>query len=96
MYVIAVDLTIHPQHLPAFMPLLLENARLSREREAACRRFDVCQDPLQPEHVFLYELYDDRAAFDAHLASAHFKAFDTAAQGMPASKTVHAYQLIGA
>ena len=26
--------------------------------------------------VFLYEIYDDRAAFDAHLASPHFRAFD--------------------
>ena len=96
MYVIAVDFNIHAEHLAAFMPLMLENARVSRETEAGCRRFDVCSDPVQPERVFLYELYDDRAAFEAHLAAAHFKAFDAAARGMAASKTVHAYQLVNA
>ncbi|MCB1967779.1 putative quinol monooxygenase [Accumulibacter sp.] len=94
MYVIAVDFMVHQQHLMAFMPLLLDNARVSREREAGCRRFDVCQDPQQRQHVFLYELYDDRAAFEAHLATQHFRAFDAAAQGMVAAKTVHSYQLI--
>jgi len=93
MYVIAVDLTIYEQHLIAFMPLLLENARSSRETESACRRFDVCCDPLRPQHIFLYELYDNRAAFDAHVASAHFKAFDGAVNGMVATKVVHAYEL---
>ena len=96
MYVIAVDFSIHAEHLAAFMPLLLENARISRETEAGCRRFDVCSDPAQPERVFLYELYDDRAAFEAHLAAAHFKAFDAAAKSMVASKTVHAYRLVDA
>jgi quinol monooxygenase YgiN len=94
MYVIAVEFTIHPQKLAAFMPLLLENARVSRETEPGCRRFDVCRDPVRPEQVFLYEIYDDRAAFDAHLAAAHFKAFDAMAVPMLAAKGVHAYELL--
>ena len=96
MYVITVEFTIPPEHLAAFMPLMLENARISRETEPGCRRFDVCGDPAQPEHVFLYELYDDRVAFDAHLAAAHFKVFDGAVKAMVASKAVHAYELASA
>ena len=96
MYVITVEFTIHPEHLAVFMPLMLENARVSRETEAGCRRFDVCRDPAQPERVFLYELYDDRAAFDTHLAAAHFKAFDGAVKAMVAGKLVRAYELANA
>lgn len=96
MYVIVVDFTIQPAHLAAFMPLMLGNASVSRETEPGCRRFDVCRDPAQPEHVFLYEIYDDRAAFEAHLAAAHFKAFDAAVKHMVAAKVVHAYQLVNA
>lgn len=96
MYVIAVEFTIHSAHLPAFMPLMLENARISRQTEPGCRRFDVCRDPERPERVFLYEIYDDRAAFEAHLAAAHFKAFDAAVMPMVAAKAVHAYQLVNA
>lgn len=94
MYVIAVDFTLHAQHIGAFMALMLENARVSRETESGCRRFDVCRDPAGPECVFLYEVYDDRAAFEAHLAAAHFKAFDSATKAMVASKAVRAFELM--
>jgi (4S)-4-hydroxy-5-phosphonooxypentane-2,3-dione isomerase len=88
MYVVIVDFKIKPERLPQFMPLMLENARLSRETEPGCRQFDVCTDPANRESVFLYEVYDDRAAFDAHLASAHFKRFDAAVGDMLAAKAV--------
>jgi quinol monooxygenase YgiN len=76
MYVVVVDFTIHPAHVDAFRAAMIDNARASREHEPGCRQFDVCVDPVDPARVFLYELYDDRAAFDAHLASAHFRDFD--------------------
>lgn len=93
MYVITVEFTIHLEHLAAFMTLMLENASLSRETEPGCRRFDVCFDPQQPERVFLYEIYDDRAAFEAHLATAHFKSFDSAVKTMVAAKAIRALEL---
>ena len=40
--------------------------------------------------MFLYEVYDDRAAFDAHLSTPHFKSFDAATAGMIRSKKVRA------
>jgi (4S)-4-hydroxy-5-phosphonooxypentane-2,3-dione isomerase len=88
MYVVAVEFIIRPEALAAFMPLMLENARASRTDEPGCRQFDVCVDPKKPERIFLYELYDDRAAFDAHLATPHFKSFDAATAAMFAGKTV--------
>jgi quinol monooxygenase YgiN len=48
----------------------------------------VCVDSADKASVFLYEVYDDRAAFDAHLATAHFKRFDAAVAPMVASKAV--------
>jgi quinol monooxygenase YgiN len=47
------------------------NATATREREPGCRQFDVCTSA-DDGLVFLYEVYDDRAAFDAHLAAPHF------------------------
>jgi autoinducer 2-degrading protein len=88
MYVVIVDFKIRPERLAEFMPLMLENARLSRETEPGCRQFDVCVDPKEKTSVFLYEVYDDRAAFDAHLATAHFRKFDPAVASMIASKAV--------
>ena len=93
-YVVTVEFDIHPQHFAAFLPLMRENARVSREDEPGCRQFDVCTDPARPDTVFLYELYDERAAFDAHLASPHFKRFDAAVRDMVANKVVRTMRRI--
>ncbi len=93
MHVIVVDFKIKPERLADFMPLMLENARASRETEPGCRVFDVCVDPKKETSVFLYEVYDDRAAFDAHLETAHFKSFDAAVAPMVASKNVRTLRL---
>jgi (4S)-4-hydroxy-5-phosphonooxypentane-2,3-dione isomerase len=88
MHVIVVDFKIKPERLAEFMPLMLENASTSRDTEPGCRVFDVCVDPKKETSVFLYEVYDDRSAFDAHLASAHFKRFDAAVAPMLVAKNV--------
>jgi quinol monooxygenase YgiN len=87
-YIVIVDFRIKAERVADFMPLMLENARASRETEPGCRVFDVCVDPADKTSVFLYEVYDDRAAFDAHLATAHFKRFDAAVAAMVAAKSV--------
>lgn len=85
MFAVTVTLHIHPEQVDAFMPLMVQNARTSLSAEAGCGQFDICRDG---NVVFLYELYDDRAAFDAHLATAHFKAFDSATADMIATKDI--------
>jgi len=92
MYVIVVDFEVRPDRLAEFLPLMKANADSSVHNEPGCQQFDVCTDPDTPHHIFLYEIYDDRAAFDAHLASPHFRHFDQATRDMVVSKTVRALQ----
>lgn len=94
MYVITVDFEIDATHLDAFLPLMVQNAAASVRDEPGCRQFEVCQDPDKPTRMFLYEVYDDRAAFDTHLATPHFTAFDEATTGMIISKTVRPLALL--
>lgn len=82
MYVVAVELTIASGAWDTFLPLLLCNAARSRADEPGCRQFDVCVDDARPGVVFLYERYDDHAAFLAHRTTPHFLAFAEAAQPM--------------
>lgn len=91
MYAVCVMFQLKPDCMADFMPLMLENARTSLEAEPDCHQFDVATDPERPDAVFLYELYGDRAAFDVHLASDHFRAFDAASRDMIAEKTVTAW-----
>jgi len=92
MYVVTVEFDIQPARLAEFLPLMHENARASVESEPGCQQFDVCIDPARPGSVFLYEVYDGRAAFEVHLASAHFSRFDVAVRDMVANKTVRTLQ----
>ncbi|MGH7057986.1 MAG: putative quinol monooxygenase, partial [Acetobacteraceae bacterium] len=68
-----------PGRRPEFFDLVGRNAAASLAHEPGCRRFDVLTDASDAgEEVVLYEVYDDAAAFDAHLASPHFSAFRAA------------------
>jgi len=91
MFAVVVTFKIVPDDWDRFLPLMHQNAATSLSIEPGCQRFDVCTDPDRPHEVFLYELYTDRAAFDGHLTSDHFKAFDTATAGMIAAKQVATY-----
>jgi quinol monooxygenase YgiN len=91
MYVITVQFTIDPALWERFLPLMHENARRSRDDEPGCKQFDVCVDPQREGIVFLYELYDDRAAFDAHLTTAHFLEFARDTKSMILDRDVRAW-----
>ncbi|MEO1640086.1 MAG: putative quinol monooxygenase [Pseudomonadota bacterium] len=91
MYAVCVTFRLHPGQAAAFMPLMLANATTSKQLEPGCHQFDVATNPDDPEAVFLYELYRNRAAFDAHLARGHFKDFDAAVADMIAEKTVQTW-----
>ena len=92
--VILVEFDIEPGNVAAFLDLVRENARQSVSLEPGCRRFDVLTGAANaPSRIVLYEIYDDRPAFDEHLASRHFAEFDEATRSMVRSKTVAEYRL---
>jgi len=91
MFVVSVTFDVVAGRLDAFLPLILANAKASLQIEAGCHQFDVCQHPDNPTEIYLYELYTDASAFDAHCASDHFRAFVSATDGMVAGKTVSTY-----
>lgn len=87
-YVVIVDFRLKPGKRAAFRRLIDENARASVREEPGCRRFDVVEPTGEPDRILLYEIYDDRAAFDLHLKAGHFIAFDAASADVVAVKTV--------
>ncbi|GFE51584.1 antibiotic biosynthesis monooxygenase [Roseobacter cerasinus] len=91
MFAVVVTLKIKPDHLERFMPLMQQNAATSLRDEPGCHQFDIATDNARPGDIFLYELYSDAAAFDAHLASDHFKAFDAATADSLLDKSVRTY-----
>ena len=91
MQALVVEFRIKPSFIEAFDRAIVENARASRDSEPGCRQFDVCRSPTEPALFFLYELYDDEAAIQAHLQSAHFQQMNSATAQWVEKKTVWRY-----
>jgi autoinducer 2-degrading protein len=79
MFVVTVNLTIHPEHVAPFREAVLRHANNSLTKETGCRQFDVAFDPANDLRVFIFERYDDEAAFNVHTASEHFAWFSNVA-----------------
>ena len=94
MYVVTVLFEIAVGQEGSFRYAVCRQARNSLEQEPHCHRFDVCIDPTDPGKVFLYEIYTDRAAFDAHLQSDHFRLFDDQVRPWLMAKKVMAWELL--
>jgi quinol monooxygenase YgiN len=83
--VILVEIVTKPGAEAAFAAAIGANA-VASNREPGCRRFDVCTDPASPGKVTLYEIYDDEAAFEAHMRTPHYLEF--AAASKPLVETI--------
>jgi len=92
MQALVVEFHIRSEFVGDFAAAIEDNARASRETEPGCRQFDVCRDPADASLFFLYEVYDDEAAIQAHLKSAHFLQMDLASAGWVRSKVVRRLQ----
>lgn len=91
---VLVDFRLRPGAQPAFRKLVDANARASATRERGCRRFDVVEPRGEADRILLYEIYDDAAAFDAHLGTPHYAAFDTESAPLIAGKSVTLCDLV--
>lgn len=92
MFAVTVRLEIRAAQTEMFLPHMRKQAADSL-KEPGCHRFDVCLGEKSRTQIFLYEVYQDRKAFDSHLKSAHFLRFDQAVSDMVVSKHVHTWLL---
>ena len=94
MLAVCVDFEIDPASLDAFLTIMQKNASDSLANEVGCHQFDITQDPQNPSKIFLYELYDDAAAFDLHKKASHYLEFNQLASEMATAKSVRLLQKI--
>lgn len=95
MFVVTVHLKIVPEKVAEFRPVASQHARNSLTKEPGCQRFDVSFDPANESQVFIYELYSDEAAFQAHASSEHFNWFKETAGPWIAEQQLNTWQLAG-
>jgi autoinducer 2-degrading protein len=74
-FVVLAQFRIKPGKRERFVELAMVDAEAAVANEPGCRRFDVLIPHESSQRVVLSEIYDDRAAFDAHLKTPHLAAF---------------------
>jgi (4S)-4-hydroxy-5-phosphonooxypentane-2,3-dione isomerase len=94
MYVVTVLFTLKPEYAAEFLQAVTHNAKTSLAEEPGCSQFDVCIPAAASNQVFLYEIYDSKAAFDVHLASSHFHAFDVQSAPWVVTKAVNVMERV--
>jgi autoinducer 2-degrading protein len=94
LFVILVDFQLKPGARPEFRRLIDENADASVRTEPGCLQFDVLEPEDEGDRVLLYEIYSDKAAFDAHLRTEHFRIFAGASEALIQQKKVTRCNLV--
>jgi quinol monooxygenase YgiN len=91
MFVVTVEFSIHQQHEREFRETVLKQAQNSLTLEADCHRFDVSVDAQDGGRVFLYELYTDEAAYQAHRQTDHYHEFSARVADWVAQKNIQTW-----
>jgi quinol monooxygenase YgiN len=75
MYGTLVKIVAKPGHREQLLEFLRWDAAVAANEEPGTTRFDIWGIPGQPDAVYLYEAYVDRAAFARHQANEPYKRF---------------------
>jgi len=74
-FVVIAEFKVKPGQKQAFLAVAYDDALHSLRDEPGCRQFDVICLQGEGDTVVFYEIYDSRAAFDAHLETPHLARF---------------------
>jgi len=92
-FVVIAEFEVRPEGLERFLELATADASQSVAKEPGCHQFDVTVDRAA-NRVVLYEVYDDEAAFDAHLQTPHLKTFRDGIEPLLVSRNVRRLTLV--
>lgn len=72
MFAIFVTIDVKSEFSDRFTEASFGDARGSVGDEPGCFRFDICRDETKPDRFYLYEVYADERAFEAHQTYPHY------------------------
>lgn len=75
-------LIIDPSQTEAYRPALKEEIETSVRVEPGVLSLQAVYDQANPAHVTVFEVYADRAAYEAHIKTPHFLRYKTMTQSM--------------
>ena len=75
MFIMMANLQATPGHKEELIQALLHQAKEVSDHEPGCTRYDIIQDGGDPNKIWLYEVFQNDAAFQAHIDSPHTARF---------------------
>ena len=94
LYVNAVDIDVVPGEIDPYLAALEKNGAASVKEEPGCHAFNITVSQMDPNHVFIFEVYDSAAALEAHRATDHFKKYATTTKDMVAKREARALSTV--
>lgn len=89
LYINAVDIDVVPGQVENYLRALKENGAAAVQTEPGCREFNITVSQSNRNHVFIFEVYDNAAALDAHRQTDHFKKYAATTKDMIAKREAH-------
>jgi autoinducer 2-degrading protein len=89
LYINAVAIDVAPGQIENYLAAIKEVGAATIKTESGCSEFDITVSQKDPNHVFVFEVYENAAAFDAHLKSDHYKKYAATAKDIVAKREVH-------
>ena len=89
LYINAVEIDVVPGQIENYLAAIKEVGAAAIKTEPGCSEFNITVSQKDPNHLFIFEVYDNAAAFDAHLKSDHYKKYAAAAKDIVAKREVH-------
>jgi (4S)-4-hydroxy-5-phosphonooxypentane-2,3-dione isomerase len=90
LFINAEDLDIVPAQFDAFLTAAKANAAATI-KDPGAHEFDIAVLQKDPHHLLFFEAFDNAGALTAYQATDHFKAYQTATNGMISKSVVNQY-----
>jgi len=87
-YVQVALIEIDPVHLKSYRAAVTKQIDAAIREEPGVLVLYAVSDEDDPAHVTVFEIYENLAAYKAHLESAHFKKYKAATEAMVKSLTL--------
>jgi (4S)-4-hydroxy-5-phosphonooxypentane-2,3-dione isomerase len=88
-----VEYDIVPGQIDGYLAALKENGAAT-VKEPGCHEFNILVSQKDPNHVLIFEVYNDAAAVQAHRETDHFKKYAATIKDMIAKREVRPFSSV--
>jgi autoinducer 2-degrading protein len=85
---------VRPRQGPCAIGRAVKENGAASVKEPGCREFNISVSEKDPNHVFLFEVYDNAAALEAHRATDHFKKYAATVKEMVAKREIRVFSSV--